>query len=258
MTTTEVATLKRTELQAAACRTFGKQAAGWTGRATNEELRHALVEGEVPAKFANGNGSPPDLALAIAAAINPLLQAQLDEERGRELIDAKMTDLATFVEAKLAERAIVRTFEVQRPDGSRINVGRTHRQFEEVLSWVDAGCYPFLIGPAGSFKTSAATKVAEALGRPFHMDSMSEGKTPFDLLGFNDPTGKPVYTELRKAWENGGVFLCDEMDAGNANVLATLNALLSQPVAAFPDGMIARHDAFVFIAAGNTTGPERT
>ena len=62
-------------------------------------------------------------------------------------------------------------------------MGRTHRQFEELLAWVDAGCFPFLIGPAGSFKTSAAAKVAEALGRPFHMDSMSEGKTPFDLHG---------------------------------------------------------------------------
>ena len=39
-----------------------------------------------------------------------------------------------------------------------------------------------MIGPAGGLKTSAAAKAAEALGRPFHMDSMSEGKTPFDLL----------------------------------------------------------------------------
>jgi hypothetical protein len=170
------------------------------------------------------------------------------------LIDAKMADLATFVEAKLAERQTVTTFEVKRPDGTSVNVGRTHQQFEELLSWVEAGCYPFLIGPAGSFKTSAAAKVAEALGRPFHMDSMSDGKTPFDLLGFNDATGKAVHTELRKAWEHGGVFLCDELDAGNGNVLASLNALLSQPIAAFPDGMVARHDAFVFIAAGNTTG----
>jgi hypothetical protein len=37
-------------------------------------------------------------------------------------------------------------------------------------------------------------------------------------------------------------------------VLATLNGLLSQPIAAFPDGMIPRHEGFVFIAAGNTTG----
>ena len=48
--------------------------------------------------------------------------------------------------------------------------------------------------------------------------------------------------------------LCDEIDAGNANVLATLNALHSQPIAAFPDGMIPHHDDFMFIAAGNTTG----
>ena len=73
-------------------------------------------------------------------------------------------------------------------------------------------------------------------------------------MGFNDATGKPVHTELRRAWENGGVFLCDEIDAGNANVLATLNALLSQPIAAFPDGMVARHQNFAFLAAGNTTG----
>ena len=78
MTTTEVATLKRTELQAAACRVFGKGAAAWTGRATNDELRDALISGEVPAKFASPQG---DLASAIAAAINPLLQAQLDESR---------------------------------------------------------------------------------------------------------------------------------------------------------------------------------
>jgi hypothetical protein len=32
------------------------------------------MSGEVPAKFANGNGQQ-DLAVAIAAAINPLLQA---------------------------------------------------------------------------------------------------------------------------------------------------------------------------------------
>jgi cobaltochelatase CobS len=252
LTTTEVATLKRTELQAAACRAFGKAAAAWTGRATNEELREALTSGEVPAKFANANGHHPDLAVAIAAAINPLLQAQLDEERVHEIVDGKMAEIAAFVEAKLQSNT--RTIEVHRPDGSRINVGRTHRQFEELLSWIEVGCFPFLIGPAGSFKTSAAAKVAEALGCPFHMDSMSEGKSPFDLLEFNDATGKAVHTELRKAWENGGVFLCDEMDARNANVLATLNALLSQPIAAFPDGMVPRHDDFVFIAAGNTTG----
>ena len=157
MTTTEVATLKRTELQAAACRQFGKSAAAWTGRATNEELREALMTEEVPAKFANGNGSHPDLALAVAAAINPLLQAQLDEERVMELIEARVAELATLVEAKLNERQTVTTFEVHRPDGTTINVGRTHRQFEELLSyqWHRAngeGC----VSPQGGRRSGAA------------------------------------------------------------------------------------------------------
>ena len=54
---TDVATLKRTELQAAACRTFGKTASTWTGRATNEELRETLNGGEVPP---SGEKAPQD------------------------------------------------------------------------------------------------------------------------------------------------------------------------------------------------------
>ena len=72
MTTLEVATLKRTERQAAAVQKFGKAAAAWTPKGTNEDLRESLISGEVPAKFANP--AQTDLAAAIAAAIDPLLQ----------------------------------------------------------------------------------------------------------------------------------------------------------------------------------------
>ena len=42
----------------------------------------------------------------IAAAINPLLQSQLDEARVQELIDAKMAEIASYVEAKLAQNIV--------------------------------------------------------------------------------------------------------------------------------------------------------
>ena len=105
MTTTEVATLKRTELQAAACRQFGKGAAAWTGRATNEQLREALISGEVPPPFANGNGSQPDLAAAIAAAVTPLLQRQMDEARIQEIVADQITSALADVEIRVAEVA---------------------------------------------------------------------------------------------------------------------------------------------------------
>jgi integrase len=39
-----------------------------------------------------------DLAVAIAAAINPLIQGQLDEERVRKLIDARMADVTALID----------------------------------------------------------------------------------------------------------------------------------------------------------------
>ena len=46
----------------------------------------------------------------------------------------------------------------------------------------------------------------------------------------------------------------DEIDAGNANVLITINAALSNGLAAFPDAMVPKHEDFVFIASANTFG----
>ncbi len=84
---------------------------------------------------------------------------------------------------------------------------------------------------------------------------MNEGTTAFDLLGFRDATSQVVKTKLRQAYESGGVYLCDEIDAGSANAVATLNGLLANGECGFPDGMIPRHDNFVFLCAGNTLGP---
>ena len=51
--------MKRTELQAAAVATFGKQAAAWTGPATNVELREALATG-TPGGSARARGDSQD------------------------------------------------------------------------------------------------------------------------------------------------------------------------------------------------------
>src|SRR5262245_22011664 len=131
MTTAEVATLKRTELQAAACRAFGKTAAGWTGRATNDELRDALISGEVPPKFANPT---TDLAATIAAAINPLLQAQLDEARVEAMIEERLETFSATLKPTATE------LHVNLPTGA-VNVlkGRQHANFELLLHYAASG-----------------------------------------------------------------------------------------------------------------------
>ena len=239
--TEQIGAMKRQELQSATCQVLGKDASKWILSATNAELREALSTGMPPARFTSGNGG--DLAAAIASAIGPLMAGRLDEDRVCELIDERL----------LAGRRTIEV-EVKLPSGEVRNVGTQHRSYPLLLQLAAARKHTFMVGPAGSFKTSAAKQVATALDLPFFMESMNEGTTAFDLLGFRDATSQVVKTKLRQAYESGGVYLCDEIDAGSANAVATLNGLLANGECGFPDGMIPRHENFVFICAGNTLG----
>jgi MoxR-like ATPase len=66
------------------------------------------------------------------------------------------------------------------------------------------------------------------------------------------------------AYTEGGVFLLDEMDNGDANVLTFMNAALSNGHMFIPqkgvdgDSMVKRHPDFICVAAANTfgTGPD--
>ncbi len=140
--------------------------------------------------------------------------------------------------------------------GSKSNVveGLRHKQLEQLINYALLRLSPLLVGMAGTGKTHAAEQVATALGLPFFSISVGAQTTKTDIMGYMAANGEYVSTHFRKAYEEGGVFLMDEIDAGNANVLITINAALSNGLAAFPDAMIKKHDDFVFIASANTFG----
>jgi cobaltochelatase CobS len=112
----------------------------------------------------------------------------------------------------------------------------------------------FMVGSAGTGKTTIAERAAQALGLEFSAQSFNAQSSKADLVGFQTANGVYVGTEFRKRFENGGVYLMDEIDNANPNILGTLNAALANGYMAFPDGMVKRHDGFVAIAAGNTYG----
>jgi MoxR-like ATPase len=95
-------------------------------------------------------------------------------------------------------------------------------------------------------------QVAEALGRPFHMAARVSSE--YALIGFIDAGGTYHRTAFREAYEHGGVFLFDEIDASDADALTAFNAALANGHAVFPDTMVKRHPDFAAIAAGNTFG----
>jgi hypothetical protein len=90
------------------------------------------------------------------------------------------------------------------------------------------------------------------MGREFYMAAKVQSE--FTLLGFMNAAGKYVSTPFREAYEHGGIFLLDEMDASSASALAAFNAALANGHCPFPDKLVKRHPDFVCIGAGNTIG----
>jgi cobaltochelatase CobS len=137
-------------------------------------------------------------------------------------------------------RDVVARMRMQRPDGGRFNV--------------------FLTGDAGTGKSSIARDAARALGVSFRSVNCSGGMTEGRLVGTMVPnlsTGESVYREgpLVTAFRCGGVFLLDEVDAADENVLLALNTLADATVWHSPDGAeVERHPEFYLLAAGNTYG----
>jgi len=131
-----------------------------------------------------------------------------------------------------------------------------HLIVPEMEAWISERQHIFLVGPAGSGKTSAARMAAESLELDYYEKSMGPQTSEWNLTGFVNPTtGGYIPGCLRQPFEFGGVLLLDEMDAANPGVMVTLNAALANGHYTFPDGKeIEKHPDFVCIAAGNTYG----
>lgn len=180
-------------------------------------------------------------AVAGALAAMPQPSAELDEERIIELI------------ALYAPQTPVVTFEIRDSEGVRERItGLQHKDTPEVLSWLIAGVNVWLAGPAGSGKTTIAENCAKALGLAFYATGAVQNE--YKLTGFVDAQGQTVRTAFREAFEHGGLFLWDEVDASAANALVAFNQALANEAFPFPDGMVTKHPDFIAVAAANTHG----
>jgi cobaltochelatase CobS len=114
------------------------------------------------------------------------------------------------------------------------------------------------VGPAGTGKSTIGEQVAEALSLPFSAVNCTSTMTETALKGYNDANGNYVATEFRRIFEGGGVFVFDEVDNANPNVLGALNSALANGFMAFADRRVQKHADFVAIATGNTFGAGAT
>lgn len=168
-----------------------------------------------------------------------------------DLMARKMAELVPeLVQDNLAK--LSRVAEIKIGKMPTVKVDLSHNMLEDVLLAVVAGACPMLVGPAGSGKTTLAEQISKVLKRDFYMEARVTSE--FKLIGFIDAHGVVVRTQFRDAYEKGGVFLFDEVDASDADAMTAFNAALANGLCAFPDKLVKRHADFVAIAAGNTFG----
>ena len=125
-----------------------------------------------------------------------------------------------------------------------------HSKFSEIKTLVDANQAVMLTGEKGTGKTTLAQQVAESLKLEFFVISMTRQTTLSFLLGFRNVKGVYIPTELRRAVEEGGLMLLDEIDAADPNVLLSLNTL-ENGYLPFPDGIVKCHPDFRLMATAN-------
>jgi cobaltochelatase CobS len=206
---------------------------------------------QAPSAPAVSSGDP----LQALTALRDLLGVKVDTDSVRQLV-------LDEVKNALEKSPVVR-FEVKRPDGSEFKPsGHVRTEFAEILTAASVGLNILLVGPAGCGKTHLAHQVAEALGRPFASVSCTAGMSESSLTGWMLPSdgGAFEYTpsDFVTMYENGGVFLFDEVDAADPNTLLFINQALANGSFYLPQRKgrtkVQRHADFVCIAAANTFG----
>jgi MoxR-like ATPase len=106
---------------------------------------------------------------------------------------------------------------------------RTNVVFERVVKLAAKNRNIMLVGPAGCGKTTLAQQVAKALNRRFGMIQGSAGASEAQLIGRLLPSDGGAFeyrpSPFVELYEGGeAVFLLDEFDAFDANMLLTANA----------------------------------
>jgi hypothetical protein len=182
------------------------------------------------------------------------------QDRINSQIDNRLENIRSAINNITENKPNIITLE--RRELPKLDLGIQHKHFEKLLR----RCYAALrsghhlniwvYGPAGCGKSTAAEIIAKALGLDFY----TNGKlaTDFQVLGYNDAYGKYVTTQFRQAFENGGIYLGDEIDGSMPDALLAFNGALANGICAFPDKIVKRHKDFIFIGAANTIGTGAT
>lgn len=243
----------------------------------------AFVKGKSPAAYSNAfdiivNHKTPDSGIPeemLLEKVGKIIDSETYDKVQRSLdtldnvtkgIAANLQGKATLAIEQARKEAMEKMRIVHVKVGNKkpkkVN-GVIPEYFEKMLKKAQARVNIMLVGPAGSGKTHIAGMLAEALDLDFASQSCTAGMSESALSGWLLPTGENgqfvyVSSEFVRIYENGGVFLFDEMDAADPNVLIFINQAIANGKFSLPirheNPLVKKHPDFICVSAANTFG----
>lgn len=202
----------------------------------------------MPAPKPSSNGSDGLLDL-----ISERVEAKVIDTVQRKVNNA-VDKIDKIVKEKL-DQLTIPSIEIKRPDLPAIKIHNKHKQFEEILDWLNAGEFVYAHGAPGGHKSSIGPQLAEALGVRYGYMSLCEQTPEYVVKGFTSPIdGKYYPSTFVDFYENGGLFCWEELDAANDNLRTNLNTMLENKLASLDKGLVPMHEKFYMLANGNTCG----
>lgn len=200
-----------------------------------------------------------DIGIGIDLRIDHLTKKLNDEFADRGLDLVKALEQAIAKEAKKYNRIEIK---IGNKAPVKFDSEVVPEEFPKLLRLAVSRKNILMVGPSGCGKTYVAGLIAKALGLNYASQSCSAGVSESAFVGWLIPikNGEFVHvpSQFVEMYEKGGVFLFDEIDASDPNVLVFINQALANDHFFLPQRFdkpkVTKHKNFVAIGAANTFG----
>lgn len=238
---------------------------------TDEPEEPSETEPAVPSPSSNGHAASTNPA-AVVQLERRVAKLETELRTAEESIETAEGGLRTLTESlaatvkKLEESSrSVKTLEIKRWDDKIIKLKNVvlPAEYEHILDLAKCRRNILLVGPAGCGKSHTAKLIADTFGFNFGSVSLTAGISESHLLGKSVPnltTGEGRFqgTDFVSCYESGGVYLLDEIDAADPNLLLAINSALANGYCNLPNRpkkpRAVKHTDFICIATANTFG----
>ncbi len=247
----------------------GEEADTATDYVTHPEMADAIDEAkqDMDTRLMGVGVNLAEKFAAVSEDVKEVTKALDKFGRVEDSVDAFNTEVDRLNGSlkELAKRAAeqVKVIEIKQADKvTRLDDEHYHPAFAEAMKYIGRGRDIFFTGPTGCGKTHLAAQIARALEVEFSSCSLSEGVDESNFWGraeLNEHGGMEFFDgEFTIRFETGGVYLGDEADGADPNVLLTFNSAISNGFCNVPNRhrkpRADRHERFVFILGANTIG----